>query len=601
MASTTLITFMLQAPTTVYSVEILGSWDNFSKPYQLKRDRKTGPGQWRGCHTFENITCDGDTLDASTSRDGGLKMGGTYWYYYVLDGDIEYHDPAEPSTSLCPLLPGQTVNVLDVPVQGEVLFGGSRNVSSSSLDSAVFTLDPKDKYLPPGVRRATTTSAVHARKARLPATTRPIARASRDGSIRAEGAPQTSKKIKTVLTLERQRSLRSIFHRMRQTRSAPSNTESSLAWPRKIFSRAGQPTKQGTSDSVREVAKLPNGSPSLPATRMGAEFELPIQSRSTAGSTDRVPTALMVNLTGPKQHVHPLEQLTSSDHSQSALPNEREQGLKDKPATSSIRNSETSFLSSYYTPLEQLGDNPRNLTMSPADQRNDTPLSDHLGRLNLAPDAGKTSTDPTKMPLKEQTTISNAVPSREMPDLLELGIRSPKYGYAESLASYATSANFSPCFASSTTHSGPMSPCNLSPETPVTSEFGDDFLPPLRESESLTQMGRTTSGNLKLVTANPPSKVASPAPRPQECDVQNPHATLGGFQGYSLPDHDHASALTIRKLPSITFKKTDCASPVAQQSSQQDLVHSWNDGSEHRMTALEELVDDLGYLGEVII
>ena len=73
-----------QAPTTVYSVEILGSWDNFSKPYQLKRDRKTGPGQWRGCHTFENITCDGDTLDASTSRDGGLKMGGTYWYYVRL-------------------------------------------------------------------------------------------------------------------------------------------------------------------------------------------------------------------------------------------------------------------------------------------------------------------------------------------------------------------------------------------------------------------------------------------------------------------------------------------------------------------------------------
>ena len=74
-----------QAPTTVFSVEILGSWDNFSKPYQLKRDRRTGPGQWRGCHTFENITCDGDTLlNASTSRDGGLKMGGTYWYYVRL-------------------------------------------------------------------------------------------------------------------------------------------------------------------------------------------------------------------------------------------------------------------------------------------------------------------------------------------------------------------------------------------------------------------------------------------------------------------------------------------------------------------------------------
>lgn len=70
-----------QAPSSVFSVEILGSWDNFCKAYQLKRDRRTGPGHWRGCHTFENITCDGDTLDVSPSREGGLKMGGTYWYY----------------------------------------------------------------------------------------------------------------------------------------------------------------------------------------------------------------------------------------------------------------------------------------------------------------------------------------------------------------------------------------------------------------------------------------------------------------------------------------------------------------------------------------
>lgn len=474
-----------------------------------------------------------------------------------------------------------------------MLLGESRNISPSSLDSAVFTLDPKDKYLPPGVRRATTTSAVHARKARLPATSRSFVRASRNGSTGAEGAPQTSKKIKTVLTLERQRSLLSIFHRMRQTRSAPSNTKSSLVWPRKIFSRAGQPTKQDTSDCVREVAELPNRSPSLPTTRMGAEFELPVQSPSTTGSTVRAPTALLVNLTGPKHNVHPLEQLTSSDYSQSALPNEREQELKDEPVTSSVRNSETSFLSSYYTPLEQLGDNHSNFA---------TPLSDHFDRLNLAPNAGETSTEPTKMPLEEQTTISNAVPSTEMPGLLELDFRSPKYGYAESLASYATSANFSPCLASNTTHSGPMSPCRLSPETPVTSEFGDDFLPPVRDSESLTQMGRRTSGDLEHLLVNSPSRPAPPISKPQGGDGQSSHATpLGGFQGYSLPDHDHASALTIRKLPSITLKKRDCASPFTQQSSKQDLVHSWNDGSEHRVTALEELVDDLGYLGKLII
>ena len=471
------------------------------------------------------------------------------------------------------------VNVLDVPVQGEMLLGERRNISSSSLDSAVFTLDPKDKYLPPGVRRATTTSAVHARKARLPTTTRSIVRASRNGSTGAEGAPETSKKIKTVLTLERQRSLLSVFHRMRQTRSAPSNTKSSLVRPRQIFSRTGQSTKQD---------ELPNQSPSLPTTRAGAGFESP----SIAGGADRALTALMVNLTGPKHNVHPLEQLKSSDYSQSAHPNEREQRLSDEPATSSVRKSESSFLSSYI-PLEQLGDNPSNFA---------TPLSDHLDRLNLAPIAGEKSTDPTKTPLEKQTTIPNAVPSIEMPGLLELDFRSPKYEYAESLASYDTSANFSPCLAPNTTHSGLTSPCHLSPETPVTSDTGDYFLPPIRDSESLTQMGRRTSGDLEHLSVNPPCRPARPMSKSQGGNGQSSHATpLGGFQGYSPHDHAHASAITVRKLPRISSKKTDCAPPFTQQSSKQDLVHSWNDGSEHHVTALEELVDDLGYLGEVII
>jgi hypothetical protein len=56
-----------------------GSWDIFQKSYQLKKDSQTG--NWRCCHAFENIVCDGVTLETSASRDGGLKMGGTYWYY----------------------------------------------------------------------------------------------------------------------------------------------------------------------------------------------------------------------------------------------------------------------------------------------------------------------------------------------------------------------------------------------------------------------------------------------------------------------------------------------------------------------------------------
>ena len=71
-----------QAPKPVARVELLGSWDNFRKPYPMQRDRSSGGQDWRGCHSFTDIVCDGDALDdAEVKRDGGLKMGGTYWYY----------------------------------------------------------------------------------------------------------------------------------------------------------------------------------------------------------------------------------------------------------------------------------------------------------------------------------------------------------------------------------------------------------------------------------------------------------------------------------------------------------------------------------------
>lgn len=97
MCSTTLTTFLLyvsssipiesrtelspsQVHPSIVTVELLGSWDSFSRPYPLERDRRVGRGHWRGCHTFRNITCDGGGVSID-GRDGGLRMGGTYWYY----------------------------------------------------------------------------------------------------------------------------------------------------------------------------------------------------------------------------------------------------------------------------------------------------------------------------------------------------------------------------------------------------------------------------------------------------------------------------------------------------------------------------------------
>ncbi|KAL1963581.1 hypothetical protein VTN77DRAFT_8026 [Rasamsonia byssochlamydoides] len=150
MASTTLMTFLLRTPPNVRSVELLGSWDNFNRPYPMEQDKRVGAGHWRGCHTFTDIICDGNPQSRSPGRSGGLKMGGTYWYYYRLDGDIEYYNDAEPVTTHCPLLPGQPVNVLHVPIILPDTNGiRKRDASVSSQQSDRRTMDPKDKYMNP--------------------------------------------------------------------------------------------------------------------------------------------------------------------------------------------------------------------------------------------------------------------------------------------------------------------------------------------------------------------------------------------------------------------------------------------------------------------
>ncbi|KAF2671387.1 hypothetical protein BT63DRAFT_412424 [Microthyrium microscopicum] len=146
MESTTLVTFMLHHPAACL-VELWGSWDNFSEPWEMKRDSRRGWGNWTGCHKFRNIIYDGDSSGFHEKRDGGLKMGGTYWYYYRIDGHEEYYDPSQPSTSSCPLLPGQYLNVLDVP--WEKRFVSRSRSSSVALVTEFHTLNPDFRYRNP--------------------------------------------------------------------------------------------------------------------------------------------------------------------------------------------------------------------------------------------------------------------------------------------------------------------------------------------------------------------------------------------------------------------------------------------------------------------
>jgi len=140
MDTTALHTFLFHCPPALRSIVLLGSWDNFSRPYPLELDARRGRDIWKGCFTFSDIICDGNFNEQPTRRDGLLKMGGTYWYYFKVDGDEECHNPFEPSTTTCPLLPGQRLNVLDFP---------SERHSCSKSETSAFTRNPKDRYLTP--------------------------------------------------------------------------------------------------------------------------------------------------------------------------------------------------------------------------------------------------------------------------------------------------------------------------------------------------------------------------------------------------------------------------------------------------------------------
>ncbi|TDZ68237.1 hypothetical protein CTRI78_v002233 [Colletotrichum trifolii] len=113
----------------------------------MERDIRRDRGQWRGCHTLKDVVADDESGAMDNKRSGGLKMGQTYYYYYEIDGTQESHNPALPSTSQCPYLPGQIVNSMDVPYE---LAERKRSASLGSLHNSDYkTMNPHDKFITP--------------------------------------------------------------------------------------------------------------------------------------------------------------------------------------------------------------------------------------------------------------------------------------------------------------------------------------------------------------------------------------------------------------------------------------------------------------------
>lgn len=93
------LTFNLRTSPNVRTVHLLGSWDTYKSqlPLSLVKDAKSGT--WKGTFRFQG---------ANT-----LKLGGRYWYYYIVDGYHVSHDPSKEFTT--EKTTGRKLNVLDVP------------------------------------------------------------------------------------------------------------------------------------------------------------------------------------------------------------------------------------------------------------------------------------------------------------------------------------------------------------------------------------------------------------------------------------------------------------------------------------------------------
>ena len=546
-------------------------------------------------------------------------MGGTYWYYvshhrlgvnlaaahfmqYRFNGDVDHHDPAKPSTTLCPSLPGQTVNILEMPVQADEQELLTPNGSTTSLDSFVFTLDPKDKYLPLGVRRAATTSAIKKRKARRHDTAGIDANCWPKQRGRAEVQVQTTSSTEVEGSPSpRQRSVHSIFHKLRRIKSAESNLKSTSAlrtgtsWSRKLLSRTGQSRKgKAADDDVPVIPRLPTNVLSIAPIKPLRRSPSPMQ----ASAAPRLPDEFSATgIISPGQAISiPSPEQPSVDHLRSELtPSPAEDYGPDRRPKSS-RGSNGSRLGSFFFPRE-------------LNQMPDTCSYDveSTGKSNLEP--GHFKLELPRIPdIENETTGSVARQSKNGAGSVDTPISQQDSThdaedssclYAESPSfSYATSDVFSPCVGTNTTASGNMSPIQLSqPDTPQLSDFNDDAVawrqgsdPDIESAYSIHQADQ--------LWGRPPSTAPPPPPISRGNEPSALWPGLGGFQGYSLPLHDQASAVTIKKLPSLDFKSGDHVSEG--RTSNQHQIQSWDDGSGHRMSALKGLVDDLGYLGGFI-
>jgi hypothetical protein len=113
--SATQLSFSIRVSSSVKTVHLLGSWDNYVGQLPLSKDKSSSRGTWKGTFRFQSST---------------LEPGQRYWYYYIIDGYHVSHNPSERSTK--EPTTGRELNILDVPKSKSSPHHSSSKSASSS-------------------------------------------------------------------------------------------------------------------------------------------------------------------------------------------------------------------------------------------------------------------------------------------------------------------------------------------------------------------------------------------------------------------------------------------------------------------------------------
>ena len=477
---------------------------------------------------------------------------------------------------LCPFLPGQEVNVLEVPIQTDSPNDFVQHKATSSIWPEVFTMDPKQKYRKPKPIKSILSLFTEA----LTPKTTPKANNtifSAPSSLRRQASKTFQRPLKPALD--------------RRPRSASLTKRSFSGVSRKIrvTKSSGSPAKPA-SPTAPDV-------PDFPTRRC---LERIVMGNRKPSEIALIPeTSLAPQLRCDSKSMH-----SYGAPSASFLP----QDVPHLPWTekSSVQDSSGPNNASSKSDQIHIGQQRTSSTRSLWEQHQERNTSQRIemsAHQNLLAVPEINNPHPSSSCQRDGWTLHEPCDGHSHVTYTEPGCGTQRSGLAFSgsldavpnrlLKSVSTfngpNADTPPGLASSSIGADAISPLHLpQPETPSISEFGEDLL------------------DTKIF-----SDFESPANTPHleeslKLSLDHRDIVLGGqgtlalsIQNYNLPESDEES-LKLRKVRSVPFRPGSGTLSLHDQAGT-DLVQPWRNGAEHQSIPLDELVDELAYLGDLII